>query len=61
MYYSHTMYMQISIIQALNEGCLHHLLVRGLRRSMLLVAELKDLDVYRDWCEYPFHYVKYPP
>lgn len=40
---------------------LHHLLARGLRRFMLLVAELKDLYVYRDWCEYLFHYVKCPP
>lgn len=61
MYYSHTVYVQISIIQALNEGYLHHLLVRGLRRFIILVAALKDLDVHRDWCEYLFHYVKCSP
>jgi hypothetical protein len=61
MYYSHTVYVQISIIQALNEGYLHHLLVRGLRRFIILVAALKDLDVHLDWCEYLFHYVKCPP
>lgn len=38
MYYSHTMYVQVSIIQALNEGYLHHLLVHVLSQFMLLVA-----------------------
>lgn len=61
MYYSHTVYVQISIIQALNEGYLHHLLAHGLRRFIILVAALKDLDMHRDWCESLFHYVKSPP
>lgn len=39
MYYSHTVYVQVSIIHALNEGCLHHLLVHVLSQFMLLVAE----------------------